>query len=317
MGVRARADTFSQAMGDEATATTRSQAIGGFASASNFSVAVGERAIAKGNGSIAIGADLDGDGVGANAPGDETVAIGADSIATNSTAVGTRATATGTESTAIGENTQATGNFSTSVGENSVATGRNASAFGNNARATGRSSTALGQGTQAQGNGSVAIGQDSDGNAAVASLNNQFVFGTGNHTYTAPGITSNQSRARQAGPLEVVTTDANGNLASDNGATFEQIAENKQGIAIAMAMANPDLVGMESFGLAANWGHFDGANALAFSAMGVLSRDFFGDGTGTRFSLSGGVGVSLDDESLFGNSADRTVAGRVGAQLTW
>jgi len=137
------------------------------------------------------------------------------------------------------------------------------------------------------------------------------------NTYTAPGITSGLSRARQAGPLEVVTTDANGNLASDQGATFEQIAENKQGIAMAIAMENPDLVGMESFGIAANWGHFDGANAIGISAMGVLSRDVFMDGTGTRMAISGSVGFTTDDESLFGQNADTSVAGRAGVQFTW
>ena len=127
----------------------------------------------------------------------------------------------------------------------------------------------------------------------------------------------NLAWARQAGPLEVVTTDANGNLASDQGATFEQIAENTQGIAMAIAMENPDLTGMESFGVAAHWGHFDGANALGISAMGVLTRDLFEDGSGYRLSLSGSVGYSVDDESLFGNEADESFAGRAGMQLTW
>jgi hypothetical protein len=143
------------------------------------------------------------------------------------------------------------------------------------------------------------------------------VFGTKYESYTAPGITSDLSRARQSGPLEVVTTDANGNLASDGGATFEQIAENTQGIAMAIAMENPDLVGMESFGIAANWGHFDGANAIGIAAMGVLSRDVFMDGTGTRMAISGSVGFTVDDESLFGQGADASVAGRAGVQFTW
>jgi trimeric autotransporter adhesin len=39
------------------------------------------------------------------------------------------------------------------------------------------------------------------------------VIGTTTNTYTTPGITSNASIAAQSGPLSVVTTDANGNLA--------------------------------------------------------------------------------------------------------
>ena len=55
------------------------------------------------------------------------------------------------------------------------------------------------------------------GNGAVATRDNQVVIGTASDTYTAPGITSAASRAAQSGPLQVVTTDANGNLASDGG----------------------------------------------------------------------------------------------------
>ena len=55
----------------------------------------------------------------------------------------------------------------------------------------------------------------------------------------------------------VVTTDANGNLASDNGSTFRQIDENQSGVAMAIAMQNPDLTGDERFGVAANWGTFE------------------------------------------------------------
>ena len=39
------------------------------------------------------------------------------------------------------------------------------------------------------------------------------MIGTSSNTYTTPGITTNASIAAQSGPLSVVTTDANGNLA--------------------------------------------------------------------------------------------------------
>lgn len=43
------------------------------------------------------------------------------------------------------------------------------------------------------------------------------MFGTASNTYTMPGIISDASRAAQTGPLELVTSDANGNLATDGG----------------------------------------------------------------------------------------------------
>jgi len=85
-----------------------------------------------------------------------------------------------------------------------------------------------------------------------------------------------------------------------------RIDENTEGVAIALALQNPDLVGNESFGLSVNWGGFDNANALGVAATGVLGRDVFG--AGDRLSIAGGVGIGMDDD---------TVGGRVGAQLSW
>ena len=45
----------------------------------------------------------------------------------------------------------------------------------------------------------------------------KMVFGTEGATYTAPGMNSDLSRARQSGLLGIVTSDDSGNLASDNG----------------------------------------------------------------------------------------------------
>ena len=123
----------------------------------------------------------------------------------------------------------------------------------------------MGTNTQANADGSVAIGTDSTGQGAVATQKNEFVLGTKNQTYTAPGITSGLSRSRQSGPLEVVTSDANGHLATDNGQLFHELnnigneADRvRSGVALAIAMAGPDLTGNERFGVSANWGNFDG-----------------------------------------------------------
>jgi autotransporter adhesin len=79
---------------------------------------------------------------------------------------------------------------------------------GESAVATGSNSVALGTGANATLANSSAIG-----NGATTTRANQIVIGTTSNTYTTPGITSNASIAAQSGPLSVVTTDANGNLA--------------------------------------------------------------------------------------------------------
>jgi trimeric autotransporter adhesin len=149
----------------------------------------------------------------------------------------------------------------------------------------------------------------------VSDQRNEFVLGTANHTYTAPGITSDLSRERQSGPLEVVTSDSQGHLASDGGLLFNKLGEYGAGIAIAMSLENPDLVANERFGIAANLGFFDGNVALGVSMMGVLGHDFAG--YGERWALSGGVGVTLDSGSYGGHDSNNTVAGRAGVQVSW
>ena len=115
-------------------------------------------------------------GTGADAHGDGTI-----NAAINNTAIGTAAHATGANSTAIG-----TAAF---------ATGANASALGNGAKATFANSTAI-------------------GNGATATRANQQMFGTDSNTYTMAGINTAASRAAQAGPTSIVTSDTAGNLAA-------------------------------------------------------------------------------------------------------
>jgi hypothetical protein len=183
---------------------------------------------------------------------------------------------------------------------------------------------ALGANTNANATGSSAIG-----NGATANLTNQMVFGTTQNTYTAPGITSNLSQARQSGPLEIVTSDTNGNLATDNGAVFHQlnnlsndVDKNRAGVALAIAMAGPDLTGNERFGMSANWGNFDGSNAFGMGFEGVVANDLLIDGG--RFAITGGFGVGVINNSQnftfgnsFGGNSDNVWGGRVGGQWTW
>jgi hypothetical protein len=199
-----------------------------------------------------------------------------------------------------------------SIGTNARAAGTSGVAVGHNAFAAGPNDTALGSGATVTADHSTALGA-----GAVASLPNQFVMGTSADTYKAPGITSGLSRSRQSGPLEVVTSDATGNLATDGGEifnsldrAFRRIDENRSGVAMALAMENPDLTGNERFGVATHWGTFEGANALSFAAMGVLGHDFITKGD--RVAVSGGFGVGFDD-----GSGDDVWGGRAGVQWTW
>ena len=176
-----------------------------------------------------------------------------------------------------------------------------------------------GEGAHAGADNAIAIGRNSDalhanstaiGTGAVTTADNQMMFGTASETYTTPGITSGTSRSRQSGPLEVVTSDANGNLATDGGAIFSELDKLhsdidtvESGVAVAMSAVGPDLVGAERFGLSLNWGGFEGASAIGGGATAVVSR-----WNGSRLAVTGGIGVGLDDNA---------VGGRAGGQWTW
>jgi hypothetical protein len=73
---------------------------------------------------------------------------------------------------------------------------------------------------------------------------------------------------------------------------------------IAAALADPDLVAGERFGIRLNWANAGSANAFAFTGAAVLRDGLFGE-TG-RLTGSAGIGFS-----------GGTVGGRAGLQLTW
>jgi hypothetical protein len=73
------------------------------------------------------------------------------------------------------------------------------------------------------------------------------------------------------------------------------------GIAIAMALAGPDLVGGERFALKFNVGTYSGHSAFGVVIAAVLARTNFG-----RVSISGGVATTGDN-----------TGGNVGIQLSW
>jgi hypothetical protein len=224
-------------------------------------------------------------------------------------------------STATGYYAQADFEFgATATGAFSDADGKESTAMGFHAEVGRHSdySMALGSNTQVANytQGSVAIGTDSTGEGAEVEKDNQFMFGTKRHTYTAPGIVSDLSLARQTdGPLEVLTSDQSGNLATDGGQIFSALSELNGGVAIAMALVNPDFVGAEKFGISGNVSYWEENVALGFTAAGVLGRNVFG--SGERITVSGGVGFSVEEQSFGRQGSNSSVGGRGGVQLTW
>jgi YadA-like membrane anchor domain/Head domain of trimeric autotransporter adhesin len=169
-----------------------------------------------------------------------------------------------------------------------IATSRAARTPGNNVSVGGANAVAMGSGASANFDNSVAIG-----NGATTTRANQQVFGTASNTYTMGGITSAASRAAQSGPVQVVTSDASGNLATStlaglglasvgdiNGINSQLAGINSRldnltsmsnkattGVAMAFAMAGvPTLMPDERFAITMNWGNFQSANGVALNA---------------------------------------------------
>lgn len=78
------------------------------------------------------------------------------------------------------------------------------------------------------------------------------------------------------------------------------------GIAIAMALDQPNLLAGQEFAFRVGWGNFDGSNALGVSAAGLVSKDVFG--AGSTMVLDVGVGAS---------SVDDMVGGKAGITFGW
>jgi hypothetical protein len=89
--------------------------------------------------------------------------------------------------------------------------GSNTISIGTNATASVDNSAAIGNGATAAYAGSFAIG-----NGVTTTAENQISIGTISNTYTFAGVTSAGSTAAQSGAIEIVTTDASGNLAAQS-----------------------------------------------------------------------------------------------------
>lgn len=237
-------------------------------------------------------------------------------------ALGSRASATGVNSIAIGTGATATGSIA--VGTDAFASNGGA-AFGDESAASGLNSTAIGPNAVATHANAAAFG-----NGATTSRVNQQSFGTASNTYTMAGITSDQSRNVQGAPTRIVTTNDAGDLAAHTLAELgfpdpvdvdEDISNLQQqinglgrrdrqlteGLAAVAALAQPILLPGQDFAMRAGWGAFDDANAVSFTAAGVLARNLLNQGRGT-LTLDGGVGFGVSEGQ---------VVGRAGASFGW
>ena len=252
-------------------------------------------------------------GVLSIASGNDAAAVGSQAQATagGATSVGSKAVASNVSAVAIGANSKAGGVKSAALGADATAEGDSAVASGDGATAAATNSSAYGAGATVD---AAFTNSSAFGTGAVATADHQMVFGTVDDTYQAPGITSAESRARQTGLLQLTTTDASGNLASDGGDVFTKIARIDAGVAMSMAMQAPALSSGDNFGVRVGYGHFDKvANAFGISAVGVLCRDCVGRSDRIAIDASAAMGTS----TFYGYGSGDVAAARVGAQWTW
>ncbi len=207
------------------------------------------------------------------------------------------------------------------VGNANSVSGANSVALGNGASVTGTDAVAIGNNTSATFANSVAIG-----NGATVTRANQQAFGTASNTYTMAGITSAASKAAQSGPVEIVTSDAGGNLATStlaglglassstistinsqlasiNGRIddlYTRSSKAYNGVAMAFAMAGvPTLMPGEKLAMTMNYGTFEGASGLALNAAFRLTD---------AMQLTGGIGYGANEH---------IAGGRVGLRMAW
>jgi hypothetical protein len=297
----------------------RSVALGNSTVNGTGSLAIGAGNTVTGNNSGAFGTNNTINGTGTFVVGDPNVVNGNNTFVTgnNNTVNGPNVAGSGDNIQIVGSNntvaSTANASGSSILGSNNTVNAVNAIAIGNSATVTGNSAIAMGNNAQAAFANSVAIG-----NGAVTTRANQQVFGTAATTYTMPGITSAASRAAQSGPVQVVTTDAAGNLATASLVTNQDIAGlNSQlatingrlsdlsqkaltGVAMAFAMAGaPTLMPNEKVALTVNYGTYQGAHGVALGGALRISD---------KLQANGGIAYGPD-----GNLA----GGRAGLRIGW
>jgi autotransporter adhesin len=296
--------------------------------------ALGFNAQATGNTSTALGISATATAAGgatalggaANASGLASTALGgaAQATDTDATAVGVSAQATNTGSTALGRSANASAQGAVALGANSVADEINTVSVGEAGVLTRRiTNVAMG----ARGNDAVTVKQ------LKKSLKKSFRKGKAKIVkgtiQTSSQAKTNSQAKTTASTTQTKTKSSGGSRGSGSGGpatvsqtSFDQFAsktetqidrlaqrDNKlaEGIAVVAALAQPVLLPGQHFAMRAGWGGYDSANAVAFSAAGVVADNLLRSGHGT-LSLDGGVGYGTDEGE---------VVGRAGATFGW
>lgn len=284
----------------------------------NGAVAIGDPNVATGTGAVAIGASNTASSQGAVAAGNMDTASGQGAVAT-----GNMDTASGQGAIAIGDQNAATGVAAIAEGQGANATADGSIALGQGATADATNSMAIGRGSNAEAPNSTAIGQGATvsaqdvnstaiGTGATTSYDNQIVLGSSGQSLTVPGINSALSRSRQVGGLGIVTTDALGNLASDNGTLFKHMATTEAGVAIAFALPNPVVNSSRRHGLMVNVATYYGAYGVGVSAADFLGTDFLKRGDSLALSAAMGWGRATEE-----GYTESQVGARVGLEYSW
>ena len=193
--------------------------------------------------------------------------------------------------------------------------------MGEAAAASGLNAIAVGNESSAGFDNSVAIG-----NGATTTRANQVAVGGSDSTYTMSGINSAASTSSQSGPIGLVTTDQNGNLAADY--TFsDSLTANSGAIAqnTNLISLNTDLIARNSELARDNQAGIAAAMALdmPFIAVGhkyAVSSGFGFYGDETAFSAAGAFRVSdhLQFNAGLSTGLNRgETGGRVGLSASW
>jgi hypothetical protein len=297
IGINSRATGFF-------TTAVGNQAVAGFMG----TTAMGYSATATEAGATAIGAAAQASGVSSVAISGVATGIGAVGIRGNAAGLGSLAalgTSTGDQAIAVGYQAQAANYGSTSLGANSSADGERATAMGFQAHVAGSRASAFGADSTATGENTIAIGGWASathenavafGSHATTTRPNQMMLGTSSNSYTAPGITSVESRSYQQGPTQLITTDSQGNLAAGDFeslglASSVAVERNSEGVSMAMALSGVAdiLPAGTNYAVSTNWGYFESESALALGGSARLVDNVFINGGGA-ISTSSGVG---------------------------
>lgn len=172
--------------------------------------------------------------------------------------------------------------------------------------------TAIGAKSHVSHDNSTAIGSGSQ-----STDDHQVTLGTKGETIRAEGVASEKSKARQQGPVEVVTSDSGGRLATDGGEIFNrlgslentnaqqwnQIEDNtarlntfgvrledaEKSIAIATAMPDAWLSDSKGFGVFGSVGGAGNETAIGFAAIGRIDQ---------TWSINAKLGADTDFEQF-------------------